>query len=115
MTLIKADNGHICWLAQHGDAIIWRCENCCIQVTSPDKNNAIRDATCHKALNEPDPPDNQKRRPRSPIPWEKPEVEYAEAKANRRANLKCYSRGGSNVWGVNGHPVFTSDLKWHGP
>ena len=116
MSFIRADNGHICWLTELGDAILWRCENCRLQVTSPDRNTAIRDATCHVALLDPDPPDNPERRPRSPIPWKNTKIkEYVEAEKNMKKNFKCYSRGGGRKWGINGHAVFTRDLRFHGP
>ena len=116
MSFIRADNGHICWLTELGDAILWRCENCRLQVTSPDRNTAIRDATCHVALLDPDPPDNPERGPRSPIPWKNNKIkEYVEAENNMKKNFKCYSRGGGRKWGINGHAVFTRDLRFHGP
>ena len=48
MSLIQAENGHICWLVERGDAIIWRCENCGIQVTAPDRKTAESEAELHR-------------------------------------------------------------------
>jgi hypothetical protein len=50
MSLIKAENDHICWLTDLGDVTMWRCQNCGIQVTAPDRETAETEAQLHRSI-----------------------------------------------------------------
>tara|TARA_Y100000034_G_C6797649_1_gene357638 strand:+ start:467 stop:985 length:519 start_codon:yes stop_codon:yes gene_type:complete len=52
MSLIRAENNHICWLTDLGDATMWRCQNCGIQVTAPDRETAETEALMHRDVND---------------------------------------------------------------